>query len=274
MENSLDNPTPLWHDGPPDGDTLRLRYWAAFYALFLIAAGLPMAWLMSSQGASLSDWLHHTKDAFRLTSPAVKLLSFTIYMSLCCTFLPLPTTWLVAGMATRAAAVAGDVWSVTLAVAVAGAIGSTIANLNDYHIMTWMLRSDRIAAVRHTKFYRASATWFSRSPFFILVVFNVIPFPIDVARLLAVAWRYPRGPFAAANFVGRFIRYGLVAFLMYQYDLGRNAVYFLLGLAVALAAVKVLPAAFKHAWQRFRRPAANHQAAGVSQSKTHQKESD
>jgi membrane protein YqaA with SNARE-associated domain len=171
----------------------------------------------------------------------VKLIFFGSYLSLCTTFLPLPTGWIVAAVATREAAVGSNAWTTTLLVATVGAIGSTIANLNDYHLFTWMLRSHRVAKIRHTKLYEKSAMWFSRSPFFLLVVFNIVPIPVDVVRILATTYRYPRGPFAAANFIGRFLRYAVIAFVTYWWNLGYVAVLALLALAVVLAAVKAIP---------------------------------
>ena len=135
--------------------------------------------------------------------PAVKLLIFGIYISLCCTFLPLPTTPIVAALATREAAVTGELWSTVVLVGVVCAAASTIANLNDYHIFTWMLRSRQVAGVRRTRMYACAARWFARSPFVILVIFNIAPIPVDVIRMLAATHRYPRVPFAAANFVGK-----------------------------------------------------------------------
>lgn len=178
----------------------------------------------------------------------VKLLVFAIYISLCTTFFPLPTGGIVAALATREAALAAglglEVWAeaavTTLIAATVGAAASMVANLNDYHLFTWLLRSDRVGAVRRTKLYARAIRWFRRSPFFLLVVFNILPIPIDLVRLLAVTWRYPRGPFAVANFVGRFIRYGVIAFVTYWWNLGWVAVTGLLAFAILLALAKGL----------------------------------
>lgn len=214
------------------------------YGLFLLALGLPLAVLISRQPWSWADWAERPGQLLAATSPAVKLLAFTIYISLCCTFLPLPTNWIVAAVAMRQTAVAPDVWLTTAVIATAGALASTVANLNDYHLFTWMLRSRRIGRVRRTRLYRASARWFARSPFFILVVFNILPIPVDVIRMLATTFRYPRLPFAGANFAGRFVRYGAIAWVTWSLDGGGKwVVLALLGLAVVLGAYKVLPAA-------------------------------
>ncbi|HUS47464.1 MAG TPA: hypothetical protein VM098_05065 [Phycisphaerae bacterium] len=228
------------------GDTISIRRWFAAYAVMVVAAAVPMATLIARQGWSWDGWVHQTARTFAATSPAVKLLGFGLYLSICCTFCPLPTGWIVAGVATREAAVTGELWTTVLAVAAVGAAASTIANLNDYHLFTWMLRSRRIAKVRTSRIYRVAARWFSRAPFTILVVFNVIPIPVDVIRMLATTCRYPRVPFAAANFIGRFLRYGVIAFVTFWWNLGEIAVFILLALAVVLGAGRaLLPAARK-----------------------------
>jgi membrane protein YqaA with SNARE-associated domain len=160
---------------------------------------------------------------------------------------------IVAAVAMKNVAVGPDVWTTTLAVAAVGAVASTMANLNDYHLFTWMLRNRRIGKLRDTKLYRVSARWFERSPFFLVTLFNILPIPVDVVRMLATTYRYGRLPFAAANFVGRFIRYAVIAFVTYSLgNQGPWVVLGLLGVAVVLGAGKAAAAAMRKI-----RPAAN-----------------
>jgi len=179
---------------------------------------------------------------FKSSPPEVKLLTFGIYVSFCCTFLPLPANWIVAVVATRTLAVGTGLWDTVLLVGLVGAIASTVANLNDYHLFTWMLRHHKVAKVRYTRIYKIAARWFDKSPFFLVTVFNLLPIPVDVVRMLAATHRYPRVPFAAANFVGRFIRYGAIAYLVYSFELSVTAAMtIMLGLAVAMLLAKSLP---------------------------------
>jgi membrane protein DedA with SNARE-associated domain len=84
--------------------------------------------------------------------------------------------------------------------------------------------------------YKSAVGWFERAPFALLFIFNLLPIPIDVARMLAATHRYSRWPFAAANFLGRFIRYGIIAWVTYSLaDKGYIAVIVLLGLAFVMA---------------------------------------
>jgi membrane protein YqaA with SNARE-associated domain len=260
----------------PVSDGIRIRNWLGFYVLFLVACLLAIVLLPDRSGEAWRDWTlvwqnfrevvhghgqprptwHDCAEsfqrAFNITAPTIKLLVVVIYLSMATTLTPLPTGWVVAGMATQGAAIASNVWSVTLIVGLAGALGSTVANMNDYYFWTWLLRSRRVAKVRSARWYAASAKWFSRSPFMILTIFNLIPIPVDVIRLLAISYRYSRLKFAAANFLGRFVRYGVFAFVTYWFHLGWIAPVALLALAVVLGIVKMLHSA----WQRVR-PAAS-----------------
>lgn len=239
-------------------DEISVGRWFLVYGTLLLAAAVPLWLLAMRQDWATESWwggglgwrerMDAFADVFRTVSPALKLLAFAVYLSLCCTFLPLPTGWIVAAVATREAAVAASLSDdpvvvaavTTVVVAAAGAVGSTIANLNDYHLFTWILRHRGVAKVRNTRTYRAAARWFARAPGLILVIFNVVPIPVDVVRMLAATSRYPRLPFAVANFIGRFLRYAVIAFVTYWWDLGWVAVVALLGLAVILAAGKGL----------------------------------
>ncbi len=240
----------------PATDGISVSRWLAAYIVFLLVCGGILTWLISIQPTgwaetasaivdalqkkqTWADAAEKFKSTFTATNPAIKLLTAAVYLSLCTTFLPLPTGWLIAAVATRQAAVGGDLWSTVLLVSLVGAAGSTIANLNDYHLFTWLLRHKRIAAVRDTAAYHRAAAWFDRSPFSIVVIFNVIPIPVDLIRMLATMKRYHRLPFAAANFLGRFIRYGVIAFVTYWWNLGWIAVVALLALAAVMAIARL-----------------------------------
>lgn len=222
-------------------DDVSIRRWVAVYAGYFLLLAVPLVMAIIAGGRTWDNWTNNTAETFRTSTEVAKLLGLALYLSLCCTFLPLPAMWIVSAVATQEFAVTGDVWTTTLIVASVGAFASMMANLNDYHIFTWMLRHHRIAAVRNTHTYRRAAKWFSRSPFLLLVVFNLIPIPVDVVRMLATTYRYPRLPFAAANFAGRFIRYGIVAFVTYELaDYGWVATVALLAFALALGLGRVI----------------------------------
>jgi len=75
----------------------------------------------------------------------------------------------------------------------------------------------------------------------LVLIFNIIPIPVDAVRVLATTGRYSRLPFAAANFLGRSIRYGLIAFVIYKWNLGWIGPVALLALAAVLGSIRVVP---------------------------------
>jgi len=225
-------------------DTLSLRRWWAAYGAYLLILAVPLVLLVLREPWHWSAWRLHFQETFKATSPAVKLLTMAIYLSLATTFFPLPTGWLIVCVATREAAVAGTAWGTTLEVALVGAAATTVANLNDYHLFTWMLRHHRVARLRQTRLHGRAACWFAKDPFLLLLIFGLLPVPVDVARILAASCRYPRLPFAAANLLGRIVRYAVFAFVTYWWNLGWVAVAALLALAAVMglgkAAVSLL----------------------------------
>lgn len=208
------------------GRAVRLRWWFVLFACWL-------AWLTLLLRA----------DAFGLSLGfSVRLLVFlTLYLSLACTFVPLPTTplvvwaametlqldklsqlprlvqnavaWLLGPVPPNATLAADPVARVML-IAVFGAAATMLANLNDYYIVTALLRHRKVAAVRDTRLYRSATRWFARWAWLTVYAFALVPIPIDVVRLLAITYRYPRWRFATACLAGRFTRYFLLAWLV------------------------------------------------------------
>ncbi len=232
---------------PPDGpDQLRVRRWVALHLLYVAALLALASLLLARSDVSWAGLAEHPIDVIvRVTEQAdaaPKLLIFCAYISVCCTFLPLPANAMVSAVAIQQLApYPNNIWATTLAVATVGAWASMMANLLDFHLFTLMLRHKGIARVRRTRLYEKSARWFARQPFAILVVFNILPIPIDVVRMLAATYRYALLPFAAANFLGRWFRYAVLAFVTYRLgEMGWVAAAALLAVAVALAAPKLL----------------------------------
>ncbi len=250
MERLFDKHHHLHALEPHLPDDVTVRHWLMIFAGYMLAMSVPLVLLISAEGWAWANWIDDTAETFSRTSVAIKLIGLTFYMSLACTFLPLPTGWIIAGVATQQAAVAGDAWQTAMLVGLCGAIGSTMANLNDYHIFTWMLRHQRISAVRTTRSYKAAEKWFARSPFFLVLVSNIIPIPVDFVRMLATSYRYPRLPFAAANLIGRFLRYGIIAFVTFYWNLGWIAPVALLALAAVLGAWRFAPGLFRKLFLR------------------------
>lgn len=237
--------------GPGFKDGIRLWPWFVAYAAIVLAMAMPLVRFLAGQnwgaqlnfqpGESLAQRWEKFQAAVTGIQPAYKLLAFALYMSLCSTFLPMPTSWIVAAVALPAQAVGQNVWTTILLVTAVGAAASVVANLNDYHVFTLMLRHRHIGKLRHTRTYRVAARWFSKSPFLLLMIFNFIPIPLDVIRLLATSYRYPRLLFVTSNFIGRALRYAVIVFVTYSLrDKGWVAVVALLGLAIVLSTERMI----------------------------------
>ena len=227
-------------------DGISVRRWFFAFAAYVALLAVPAARMLAKLDRPWKEFFTRFGEFHEPWQQALKLLVFAIYLSFCCTFLPLPTGWLVAAIGTREMALTGHLWSTVMLVGAAGALGSTMANLNDYHLFTLMLRHRRVAAVRNTRLYASAAKWFVRAPFSILLIFNVVPIPVDVIRMLAATARYDRASFAAATFAGRFIRYGTLAGLAFKTNVSPGAAAgIMLGLATVLAGLRLAPAAVR-----------------------------
>jgi membrane protein YqaA with SNARE-associated domain len=168
--------------GPAFTDLSYRAWFWCFVALFAAVAVLVVGHLIPSQYANLA--------------------AYFLYMALACTFFPLNTLWIVLWLATQFPA-----WLV----AVVGAVGTTVANLNDYYLLSYLFEFDRVKRLRARRGYRRALAWFDRAPLLTLTIFSFLPIPVDVVRLLAISRRYSRLRFSAASFLGRLPRYYLLA---------------------------------------------------------------
>jgi len=185
-------------------DGLNLRRWFIGFVTWLIALTIiARVGLISYEAGSrmgMALWL-------------VALYMF--YLSLCCTFFPAPTTWIVMMLASDYVAaelgVQHHLIGRMVVVASVGAWCTAMANLNEYHIFTFLLRYGNVAKIRRTRLYAVAARWFGIRPFWTIVLFSFIPIPVDVLRWLAITYRYPRVPFFLAYYLGRWVRYAGLA---------------------------------------------------------------
>jgi membrane protein YqaA with SNARE-associated domain len=191
------------------------RRWIASFAAFLAVAGI--LYLLSREVESLA----------RFEVQLVLLL----YTSVACTFLPLPTAWIILWAARET-----DPISASLI----GVAGTCIANLHDYYIFNFLFGLDRIGKVRSRSFYRSAVKWFERAPFLTLTVASFVPIPIDVVRILAVSTGYSRLRYTLATFTGRLPRYALLAWLGYELKLSNRVILYVFIATVLIGAVKGL----------------------------------
>lgn len=194
----------------------QVNYRAWFYS-FLAVLG---ATVLVTREAALQVW------------PAPQLALLFAYMSLACTFCPWPTAWLV--MLASAPSVTGGYGLPPLLVATVATVGTCIANLHDYYVVTFLYRYQPVRRIRRTRLYERAARWFDRAPFVTLTAASFLPIPIDVVRLLAISQGYSRWRFTLASAVGRWPRYFALAFFAEQLNLGWQLILAVLGITVVI----------------------------------------
>jgi membrane protein YqaA with SNARE-associated domain len=186
---------------------------------------------------------------------AAGVTGYFAYMSLACTFLPLPTAWIVLW----ASSPTDGLGLAPLAAATLGAVGTGIANMHDYYLVTWLARLRPAQRIRRTGLYRRLAAWFRRAPFGTLAAASFLPIPVDFVRLLAIGEGYSRWKFALGSVVGRWPRYLMLAYLAERFSLGWEWIVGIGGAAAALGLARAA-AALASRWQE--RRAARRAAVG------------
>jgi membrane protein YqaA with SNARE-associated domain len=177
-----------------------LRAW--FVALLLWMVGLSVVALAAFERyeagdpAVLGPWL---------------LALMCIYLTLCNTLLPLPTAWIILLLASDGVMLFEQAWLRLAVVAVVGALATMMANLNEYHVLTYLLHFGLAKRIRRSRVYRWAVRWFDVSPFQTLTLIAFVPIPIDAVRWLAILRGYSRVRFGLAYFLGRLPRYALLA---------------------------------------------------------------
>ena len=213
----------LVHQPESVDERINLRLWFGGFLVYMIALTV---------GIFVGLHLAYSGVTGRGTALFVSA-GMMFYLSLCCTIVPLPTAWIILAVGSGEAlkVLLGPEWAQALdgmmggwmkvaVVAVLGGLATTMANLNEYHVFTFLLRYKKIGKVRETRLHDWAGKWFGKGPFVLLATFCFVPIPVDVVRWLAVSNRYPRGRFFAANMVGRGSRYALMAVFSSAMGLG------------------------------------------------------
>jgi membrane protein YqaA with SNARE-associated domain len=101
-----------------------------------------------------------------------------------------------------------------LLIAAAATFGSVVMSFADYAMIETMLRRSRLARqTRDSRLVQWGVRWMKRWPFIVVVVFSLVPLPITVIRVLAPLSGYPIGRYIAAQIVGRFPRFLILAMI-------------------------------------------------------------
>lgn len=183
----------------PQREIPGLRGWFLVYLLWLAALCALALYAQNQHELGV-------QGAQRLWLGAV----YVFYLSLCCTFFPAPTAWIVMLLASEDARLTEHALTRILVVSTIGAFATAVANLNEYHIWTVLLRFRILDRIRETNFFLWARDKFFVAPFVVLVGFSFVPIPVDVVRWIAVACRYSRPRFFLAYLSGRWFRYALL----------------------------------------------------------------
>lgn len=226
------------------------RAWFAFFAAWMTALALAAGALLErsagGQPAALGGWL-------------LALLAF--YLSLCNSFVPLPTAWIVLLAAGAEHGPALPDGPRVLLVAGLAALATVIANLNEYHLLAYILRFRLGRRLRGTRVYSWAVRWFDRAPFQLLTLIAFVPLPVDAVRWLAVLRGYSRSRFALAYFAGRGARYLLLGVCAVLLELTP--------LQIAAIQAALVVAALAARWlRRGRRPLSGRRAGAAAPAET------
>ena len=140
--------------------------------------------------------------SFLLPAAARGLARFFAYMSLACNTIPLPSTPVVIYMGREYP------W---IAVALVGGVATSLANLIDYEIFSSVFKTKLLRKIKDSEHSQASIRTFNRVAFPALAAVNFVVFSWDLIRLVAIAAKYPRWKYALATFIGRTVRYAVLA---------------------------------------------------------------
>lgn len=213
---------------------MNLRLW--FYPFLLWMGGLT-AVVVLARG--------HAEAGSHVAFVVMWLALYAFYLSLCNTFVPAPTPWIIMLLAGNDLGLFESPLYRLAVVSVWGAFATSIANLNEYHVFTFLLRYGRVARVRETRLYRWAANGFAVSPFAIVSLGAFVPIPVDVVRWLAIVYRYSRWRFFWAYMLGRSIRYAIWCLVAIGLSLGFWQIMAFQAALVGLALVKVLVGAIR-----------------------------
>ena len=162
---------------------------------------------------------------------SLELLFYFAYMSVACTFLPLPTPPMVMAY--------GQEFDPVF-IAFLGGIAFCISALIDYSLVTLVFRYEKIARIKKTKLYCKVERLFSKYAFVSLVVAAFTPIPLEPVKVVACASRYSKVRFILACFLGRTPRYYLLAKSQSILPIPRIYLYVSIIVLVAIEAIRRL----------------------------------
>ena len=158
-----------------------------------------------------------------------QLIGYFAYMSFACTLIPLPTPPYVIAL--------GKVFQPGI-VACVGAVANCLAALAEYYLITWLFSKTTLQQrVETNRIFQRFSHYFQRAAFACLIFTGVTPIPFEPFRLAAILIRYNVPKYLLAVFIGRFIRYYLVALIGHFYSIPNR---YLIAMVIALIMISVI----------------------------------
>ena len=158
-----------------------------------------------------------------------QLMGYFAYMSCACTLIPLPTPPYVIAI--------GKVFHPGI-VAFVGAVANCLAALAEYYVITWLFSKTALRQrVETNRIFQRFAHYFQRAAFACLIFTGITPIPFEPFRLAAILVRYNVPKYLLAVFVGRFIRYYLIALIGHLYRIPNG---YLIAMVIALLMISAI----------------------------------
>lgn len=156
------------------------------------------------------------------------LFGFFSFLTISCTFLPIPTHSVVMDMGAKY----GPAY-----IAILGVIAFCISAMVDYSIVTIAFQNKRIAKIKATRTYGYVKRVFGKFSFSFIVFGAFTPFPFDPIKLVACTSRYNRFKFILACFIGRVPRYYILGKIQ---EWGKFPQIYLYGSVLILIAIEII----------------------------------
>ena len=132
-------------------------------------------------------------------------------------------------------------------VAATGTLGSVVSSVIVYYLLTELSRKKRMRRIENSRIVGGWRKLTRKAPFLSLVVFNVLPLPIEPSRFAAILNRYSIVRYVMAISLGRFARYFILAALGEAFRIPNSV---LIVLTIVLVAVPFLLRRFRRKPER------------------------
>jgi len=149
-----------------------------------------------------------------------KLAGYLLYMSIACSIIPLPSPPYVIGM--------GKIFDPAI-IALVGAFGNSVAAFFEYNFITWLFSKTELQQkIETNKYFQRFSNFFKRAAFSCILFTGFAPVPFDPFRFAAILTRYFLPKYLLAMFIGKYLRYYLLAWLGDSFQISNQYLFIML----------------------------------------------